>query len=440
MEVLNLTNKNITLNAWKNNNEVAVAVQGEVDSRFLNIKLEDNDGPINLSNKTVKFLARKPDGTVIFNNMTINNAEKGITTLELTSQMSAVPGILDGCEVHIISENGETLILKKINIYIQESLGPAIEESISELTAYQELVNKVNKNIEHSSSQNNPHNVTAAQVGALLDSTKYGYSLETDGTTLILKDQDNNILSTVNTQDTTYAAATTLLDGLMSASDKLKLDNIADNTNVNVQSDWNQPNANSDDYIKNKPTIPSEITDLNGILPINKGGTGGSTVVSALEHLQTYTTVEQLGLSYPCTSVQIIKKMPVNSEVKIAINNKSNSITDLPTDYCLLTIRYNALNRYQIFCTNMTSVGSTGIYFGNYVRNENVTWEKIFTDNKIIPISNGGTGSDTSEGALTALGAAKSVDIGDVSTLNTNNKTIVSAINELYALIQNYNS
>ena len=88
----------------------------------------------------------------------------------------------------------------------------------------------------------------------------------------------------------------------------------------------------------------------------------------------------------------------------------------------------------------MTSVGSTGIYFGNYVRNENVTWEKIFTDNKIIPISNGGTGSDTSEGALTALGAAKSVDIGDVSTLNTNNKTIVSAINELYALIQNYNS
>lgn len=31
--------------------------------------------------------------------------------------------------------------------------------------------------------------------------------------------------------------------------------------NSNVQSDWNEENPNSDAYIKNKPTVPSEVTE-----------------------------------------------------------------------------------------------------------------------------------------------------------------------------------
>jgi hypothetical protein len=38
---------------------------------------------------------------------------------------------------------------------------------------------------------------------------------------------------------------------------KTKLDSIAAGAEVNVQSDWNQTNTGADDYIKNKPTIPS---------------------------------------------------------------------------------------------------------------------------------------------------------------------------------------
>jgi hypothetical protein len=43
----------------------------------------------------------------------------------------------------------------------------------------------------------------------------------------------------------------------MSSTDKSKLDGVAAGAEVNVQSDWNQTTANADDYIKNKPTIPT---------------------------------------------------------------------------------------------------------------------------------------------------------------------------------------
>lgn len=53
-----------------------------------------------------------------------------------------------------------------------------------------------------------------------------------------------------------YSEATTSVSGLMSASDKTKLNGIASGAEVNVQSDWNQTDTDADDYIKNKPTIP----------------------------------------------------------------------------------------------------------------------------------------------------------------------------------------
>lgn len=56
--------------------------------------------------------------------------------------------------------------------------------------------------------------------------------------------------------DTTYGNAVAgSKDGLMSRSDKTKLDGIATGAEVNVQSDWNQTTTTADDYIKNKPVV-----------------------------------------------------------------------------------------------------------------------------------------------------------------------------------------
>lgn len=62
--------------------------------------------------------------------------------------------------------------------------------------------------------------------------------------------------------DTTYSNATTSAAGLMSASDKTKLNGIATGAEVNVQSDWNVTSTSSDAFIKNKPTIPTRTSQL----------------------------------------------------------------------------------------------------------------------------------------------------------------------------------
>ena len=56
------------------------------------------------------------------------------------------------------------------------------------------------------------------------------------------------------------ATATTSANGLMSSTDKSKLDGIAAGAEVNVQSDWNEASTTSDAYIKNKPSIPTTTT------------------------------------------------------------------------------------------------------------------------------------------------------------------------------------
>ena len=53
--------------------------------------------------------------------------------------------------------------------------------------------------------------------------------------------------------------ATDTEDGLMSGTDKAKLDGIASGAEVNVQVDWNQTTTSADDYIKNKPTITTPV-------------------------------------------------------------------------------------------------------------------------------------------------------------------------------------
>lgn len=45
--------------------------------------------------------------------------------------------------------------------------------------------------------------------------------------------------------------------------DKAKLESLSEESQKNIQSDWNESDASSDAYIKNKPTIPTTLAELN---------------------------------------------------------------------------------------------------------------------------------------------------------------------------------
>ena len=72
------------------------------------------------------------------------------------------------------------------------------------------------------------------------------------GATSVEYDSSTNQFS-ISSTNTEYSNATTSTAGLMSSTDKSKLDGIASGAEVNVQSDWNA--TTGDAFIKNKPTL-----------------------------------------------------------------------------------------------------------------------------------------------------------------------------------------
>lgn len=97
--------------------------------------------------------------------------------------------------------------------------------------------NTLTKNLEdHVSSKSNPHSVTKAQVGlgnvANFDQSKAIKSITRSGTTFTATSLDGTTTTfTQQNNDTTYSEATSSSTGLMSASDKAKLDGIASGAN-----------------------------------------------------------------------------------------------------------------------------------------------------------------------------------------------------------------
>ena len=194
--------------------------------------------------------------------------------------------------------------------------------------------------------------VTAADVHALPDSTKYGASLvmSIDTTdykiTTTLKDQDGNTLGTAQVIDLPLESVVVngsydsvnkkiiltlqngntidipvgdLISGLQTeitptnmlsadlvddtstthkfttAADISKLAGIEAGAEVNVQSDWNQTTTTADDYIKNKPTNVSAFTNDAGYITSASLPTKTSDLVNdGADNTSTYVEADEL--------------------------------------------------------------------------------------------------------------------------------------------------
>ena len=150
-----MTTKSITLEIWQPNDMRIQVNQGEVNSRFLEIKILDKNKSFNLADKTVIFYATKPDGNLIFNYCEVQDAQKGIITLAMTSQMPIVPGIMRDCEIDIIDAGVTKLKVKGLSIEIVRCTDfESAVESISEFTALDETLADVQKVMDAYSEEN----------------------------------------------------------------------------------------------------------------------------------------------------------------------------------------------------------------------------------------------------------------------------------------------
>ena len=150
-----MTTTLVTLDVWQPN-EVRVQVnQGEVNSRFLEIKIIDKKKAFNLTDKTVIFYATKPDGNLIFNYCEVHDAQKGLVNLAMTSQMSIVPGIMRDCEIDVLDDELTKLKVKGLSIEIVRCTDfESAVESTSEFTVLDEALADVKKVMDAYSEEN----------------------------------------------------------------------------------------------------------------------------------------------------------------------------------------------------------------------------------------------------------------------------------------------
>lgn len=234
----------------------------------------------------------------------------------------------------------------------------------------------------------------------------------------------------------TPGVATQETAGLMSAEDKIKLDN---SSGGGAQSDWNETDDTKESYIKNKPTIPTKLTELKGTLPLANGGTGGTTLSAGLAGLHRYYSLNQFCTrSTPVTTYNAINDLPPYSTFSFYCT--TNYVSDAPCSgvgHFLAFKSGNENSKLVLYAASSTSGNNGNNFYIADVSSSSTVWHKIYTSHpsNIIPIANGGTGKSTAEESLAALGGAKSSDLGDVSTLTTESKTAVGAINELNTAI-----
>ena len=151
---MNLTTAKVKLDTWHKNCVVVSASQGEVNARFLEITLVDGGEPLNLEGTTVLIYAEKPDKNVIFNNCKIENAEKGIVSVGLTSQMSVLSGKLD-CEIHIINREKSTLKILGLQIRVMPCANSdSAVESTSEFTVLSDTIEQTLEIMDQYSEEN----------------------------------------------------------------------------------------------------------------------------------------------------------------------------------------------------------------------------------------------------------------------------------------------
>lgn len=248
---------------------------------------------------------------------------------------------------------------------------------------------------------------TAADVSALPASTKYGASIAvsintTDyKVTTTLKDQDGNALGTAQVIDlplesvvvngsydsTNKKIVLTLQNGntidipvgdlvaglqseitssnklasdlvddtnqtnkFMTSAEKTKLSGIATGAEVNVQSDWDQTDNTADDFIKNKPTIP---TVNNATLTIQKNGTTVNTfTANASSNVTANITVD-----YVKTADNLTPTADTTAAWKTALSSKNGAyltwyssaskFTNQPSQYGFLETFLQGSDIYQ---------------------------------------------------------------------------------------------
>ena len=390
-----MTTEFLTLDVW-NKEDIRIKVnQGEVNARFLQVQFIDKNEPLNLENKQVFFFAKKPDGHLIFNRCNIIDENDGTVNLELTSQMSIVDGVMKDCEFDIIATDLARLKVKGLILEIEKCTDfDSATESTSEFTALEEAIagyERASDTIDaHVADKNNPHEVTATQVGAAETIHTHSTNDITNGTLPIARGGTNatsasNALTNLGGVPTTR----TINSKALSSDITLTYSDIQ-NTPTNISSFTNdagylttetdptvpswakattKPSYNYSE-ISNRPTKLSDFTNDAGFLTTETDPTVPSWAKATTTPTYAYSE----------------------------ISNRPTKLSDFTNDTGFLTAETDPT------VPSWAKAATKPTYSYSEISNTPEIPTLLTDLTGTLPISMGGTGATTAADALTALG------------------------------------
>lgn len=147
-----MSTKIINLSIENNNYEYTTCVKGEINSRFIEVHVQNNSEPYDLTNKTVNAFVKKSDNTTVYNTTTMTNPTEGIFVLALTSEISAVTGTLYWI-FRIIGANGSSD--ERVVGLVLEVLDGGDDTNIvssNEFTVLQQMISEIQSSVNEAAT------------------------------------------------------------------------------------------------------------------------------------------------------------------------------------------------------------------------------------------------------------------------------------------------
>lgn len=164
--------RDIYLDIDDNLNNYIKSVELDSNSRVWHFHLTVDYQPLNLTGKTVMFMAEKPDKTNVLNDCEIIDAENGIVKVELTRQVNAVPGHVN-CLLKIVGSDGYVLKTKTFIVEVSKTLSDKPIVSTNEFSALDEALGRV-QNIDRRFAETNAQLLqTKQELSSQLEHIKY---------------------------------------------------------------------------------------------------------------------------------------------------------------------------------------------------------------------------------------------------------------------------
>ena len=226
-------------------------------------------------------------------------------------------------------------------------------------------------------------------------------------------------------------------DNNYTTTEKNKLSGIASGAEVNVQSDWNETSSSSDAYIKNKPTIPTKVSDLtndSGFLTTETDPVFGASVAAGITSSDITAWNNKSTFSGDYNDLTNKPTIPTNTSDLTNDGDGRTFIDPFPsftpvtltTDYAFVTGSDNGFH----INTHTIDVPRIQPIFSNTISSESLAYESD-VPTKVSDLQNdaGYITGYTETDPVYSASAAAGISSNDISDWNSKQEALVSGTN-----------